>query len=224
MPTATTVPTSVGASGNPSPVLLEACDLTCERGERRLFHQLNLRLAAGAMIQLEGRNGAGKTSLLRLLCGLAQPQDGTVLWRGQDIRRHRLEFLAEVLYLGHHHGVKDFLTPEENLRVTLGLVVSDPAVSIRDALTRVGLADFYDQPAHELSAGQRRRVALARLLVTRATLWVLDEPFTSLDKVGVKMVEAMLQQHLDRGGAAIITTHHPVSMAHHPVEVVTLGR
>jgi len=203
-------------------VLLEACSLSCERGDRLLFTHLNFSLSSGAMVQVEGRNGAGKTSLLRILCGLAQSGTGTVQWRGRDIHRWRPEFLSEVLYLGHHHGVKGLLTPEENLRVAQGLCVVHPTVGITEALRQVGLAHFYDQPCQSLSAGQRRRVALARLLTTRATLWILDEPFTSLDRAGVRMVEAMLHTHLAAGGAAVITTHHPVQMDSYPVQGVNL--
>ncbi|CAK0741364.1 cytochrome c maturation protein A [Gammaproteobacteria bacterium] len=202
--------------------LLEVCHLSCERGDRQLFTNLDFSLNSGAMVQVEGRNGAGKTSLLRILCGLAQPSTGTVQWRGRDIRRWRSEFLSEVLYLGHHHGVKGSLTPEENLKVARGLGVAHPTIGINEALRQVGLGHFYDHPCQGLSAGQRRRVALARLLTIQATLWILDEPFTSLDRAGVQMVEAMLHSHLAAGGAAVITTHHPVRMDGYPVQGVNL--
>jgi heme exporter protein A len=203
---------------------LEARDLACERGDRLLFSGLNMGLAPGAMIQVEGRNGSGKTSLLRILCGLAQPIAGEVLWRGADVRRARQSFLANVCYLGHLHGVKGQLTPVENLRIARGLGTPCPDTSIKDALYRVGLRDYDDQICHSLSAGQRRRVAIARLLATRAKLWVLDEPFTSLDRMGVKMVEEMLDEHLSRGGMTVLTTHHPVRTSGTQVTLVTLGQ
>jgi heme exporter protein A len=187
-----------------------------------LFVGLNFTLNSGAMVQIEGRNGAGKTSLLRILCGLAQPSTGTVYWRGSDIHHQRQEFLSEVSYLGHHHGVKGTLTPEENLRFACGLEASHPTVGIADALQQVGLKNFHDHPCQGLSAGQRRRVALARLLTTKTVLWILDEPFTSLDHAGSRMVEKMLRTHLSSGGAAVITTHHPVQMDDYPVQGVNL--
>lgn len=204
--------------------LLETLNLACERGERQLFTELNFTLEAGSMLQIEGRNGAGKTSLLRILCGLATPNSGVVRWRGCDIQQQRQEFLAEVLYLGHHHGVKGALTPEENLQVARGLGVAHPTIGISEALQQVGLAHFADHPCQGLSAGQRRRVALARLLTTSASLWILDEPFTSLDRTGVRMVEGMLRNYLMLGGAVVITTHHPVQMDNYPVQGLNLDR
>ena len=211
------------ADGAP-PVLLEASGLACERGDRLLFEDLHFSLGAGAMVQIEGRNGAGKTSLLRILCGLAQPSTGTVRWRGREIGRWRQEFLAEVSYIGHHHGVKGTLTPTENVTIARGLGVAHPTVQIADALQEVGLAAFYDYPCQELSAGQRRRVALARLQAMRTCLWVLDEPFTSLDRAGVRMVESMLSTHLTAGGAVVIVTHHPLQMDGYPVQRLSLDR
>ncbi len=193
-----------------SPILLEARALACERGDRLLFANLNFSLAAHALLQVEGQNGAGKTSLLRILCGLALPSAGSVCWRGQALGVRREEFLSELAYLGHHHGVKGALTPEENLAVARGL--AHPALAIAEALRTVGLLPYHDHPCQELSAGQRRRVALARLLTVRATLWILDEPFTSLDRAGVRMVEMLLQAHLAAGGAAVVVTHQPIQL------------
>jgi len=205
------------------PPLLEARDLACERGERLLFEGLNLRLEGGAMLQVEGHNGSGKTSLLRILCGLAQPTEGEVLWCGESTRKCRQEYLANTSYQGHLGGIKGEYSPLENLQVARGLGIPTPGMSREDALDRVGLTDFDDQPCHSLSAGQKRRVALARLLATHTPLWVLDEPFTSLDVEGVALVEGMLREHLDRGGMALITTHHPVDMGDHQVTKLRLG-
>lgn len=201
---------------------LEARGLACERGERLLFSSLDLRVEPGAMLQVEGRNGSGKTSLLRILCGLAQPSDGEVYWCGQSTRRRRTEFLAETSYLAHHNGIKGEFTPLENLALVRDLG-TPTVVSSEDALDRVGLTDFDDQPCHSLSAGQKRRVALACLLTAHTRLWVLDEPFTSLDVHGVALVEGMLRDHLGQGGLAVVTTHHPVDLGGHPVELLRLG-
>ncbi len=204
--------------------LLEACGLACERGDRILFENLHFSVPAGAMLHIEGRNGAGKTSLLRILCGLAQPMAGTVHWRGRSVGRWREAFLAEVSYVGHHHGVKGSLTPEENLAVARGLAIAHPTVDIAETLRCVGLAAYCDHPCQELSAGQRRRVALARLLAVRTSLWILDEPLTSLDRAGVRMVEGMLHTHLAAGGAVVVVTHHPLQLDGMPVQRISLDR
>ena len=205
------------------PLALEARGLTCERGERLLFSELNLAVDHGQMIQLEGANGSGKTSLLRILCGLAQPIDGEIYWNGTSTRKQRLEFLANVAYLSHYNGIKGELTPVENLVISRNLGVPARGNSIDDALEQVGLLDFDDQPCNSLSAGQKRRVSLARLLATDSPLWILDEPFTSLDVSGVALVEGMLRAHLGAGGLAIVTTHHPVDMTGHKVIKLRLG-
>src|SRR5690606_15384840 len=158
-----------------------ATDLACLKGDRLLFRGLGLALEAGRMLRVAGPNGVGKTSLLRILCGLAMPEHGIVRWRGKDIRRTREDFHAELLYLGHALALNDLLTPLENLRFAIhsgGDAVSETACI--EALTRIGLGAQLDLPAKVLSQGQRRRVGLARLFVSRARpLWVLDEPFTA---------------------------------------------
>lgn len=190
----------------------EAIALECIRGERMLFSALNLSLHPGRLVQVDGANGSGKTSLLRILCGLALPSAGEVLWQGQPISRIRDVFMAEIVYIGHKHGVKDDLTPVENLRIARGLARPVATASIHDALDRVGLTEFTHAPARTLSAGQRRRVALSRLLATQARLWVLDEPLAALDTMGVALVQEILSEHLHEGGMAIITTHQPLSI------------
>ncbi|MDO9372270.1 MAG: cytochrome c biogenesis heme-transporting ATPase CcmA [Gammaproteobacteria bacterium] len=208
------------SNGGAVPPSLEAVGIECERGERVLFSGLSLSLRPGNLMLIEGPNGSGKTSLLRILCGLAQPSGGVVRWCGADINQARDQFRAELIYLGHNHGVKGDLTPYENLRIARDLACAKQDVTLDEALDAVGLAGFADVPARTLSAGQRRRVALARLLVTQVRLWVLDEPFTALDTRGVTLVERMLAGHLAQGGMAVVSTHHPVAVAE--VDIVRL--
>ena len=187
--------------------VLEVCNLYCERDDRELFSDLSFSLSAGEIMQIEGPNGSGKTTLLRSLCGLSSRYEGDILWRGESVRRHRPQFFSEMLYLGHAGGIKAALTPRENLTWQAGLRGEDPA-DIDRALDQVGLYGFEDMPCYLLSAGQQRRVNLARLFLLPAALWVLDEPFTAIDKQGVKELESWIEQHADNGGMVILTTHH----------------
>ncbi len=194
--------------------LLEAQSLTVWRGEQPLFESISLSLEAGEILQIEGNNGAGKTTLLKVLCGLIVADEGEVLWRGRASRRNDSSFLAETLYLGHKPGLKQELTAVENLRSLVQLAITESTAAletrIHDALQRLQIADRADLPCRVLSAGQRRRVALARLLLTDARLWILDEPLTALDGEGRELVQQMMQDHLKRQGAIIYTTHQPL--------------
>ena len=214
---------SLPDAGIASTFHLEAVNLECVRSDRLLFAGLNLSLRPGNLIQIEGPNGSGKTSLLRILCGLTSATQGAVRWCGQDIRKARADYMAEVAYLGHSPGIKGDLTPIENLAIARGLAQANSGTSVDEALGRLEMTDFDEQPVRTLSAGQRRRVALARLLATRATLWILDEPFTALDRSGVRLVEEMLAGHLASGGMAVLTTHHPIDVAESHVTRVDLG-
>ncbi|MFZ0258342.1 MAG: cytochrome c biogenesis heme-transporting ATPase CcmA, partial [Gammaproteobacteria bacterium] len=167
--------------------------------------------------------GSGKTSLLRILCGLALPSAGEVRWRGLDIFANPLDYRAEIVYVGHHNGVKLELSPLENLRVAQAFTARPSGISPLHALERFDLAGFEDTPARALSAGQRRRIALARLLTNQARIWVLDEPFTALDRSGVKIMESIIQTQLKAGGLVIFTTHQPIRLAAGPAKALHLS-
>ena len=205
--------------------MLEAIDLRCERGERRLFDSLAFKLEPGTLLRISGANGSGKTSLLRIICGLALPAHGEVRWQRQPIRKLREEYHRQLLYIGHLPAVKDDLTAAENVAVSCALSgARADAGEHRAALERLGLSRCADLPARHLSQGQRRRVALARLAAsTDATLWVLDEPFTALDAAAVGLVAQLIAGHLARGGIAAITSHQEVTVSAIATCVVDLG-
>ena len=187
---------------------LETVDLACERDWRLLFERLNVRVQPGDMLQVSGPNGSGKTSLLRLLSGLMHPSAGDVLIKGESIQQQRGELARNLLWLGHAAGIKVLLTAEENLSWLATLHHGASREQIWQALADVGLKGFEDVPCHTLSAGQQRRVALARLYLDAPALWILDEPFTALDKQAVTQLERHLAQHCEQGGMVIFTTHH----------------
>lgn len=191
-----------------SSLLLSVRQLACERDERLLFSGLDFDLFAGDLLQLEGPNGVGKTSLLRLLAGFLPCTAGTIHWRGQPLASCRETFHQSLLFIGHLAGIKAELTPLENLHWFAALEGIKDEALLEEALARVGLQGFEDQPSHQLSAGQKRRVALARLLLTACPLWMLDEPFTALDKAGVAAMERLLAEQAAAGGAVILTSHH----------------
>ena len=204
-------------------VSLEARDLECIRDDRVLFSRLSFAVRPGEVLQVEGHNGSGKTSLLRIVCGLLLPSQGNVLWCGKPVSRAHADFLAELSYLGHHNGIKGELTPLENLHFAATLSLRRPATDPSAVLARFALSGFEDVPCRTLSAGQNRRVGLARLLMTRGLLWVLDEPFSSLDRVGIKDVEAIFEEHVSNGGMIVLTTHHPVDIGGCKVQFLDLA-
>jgi len=197
-----------------APALLHATDLACSRGERQLFAGLGFSVEAGQWLHVKGANGSGKTTLLRTLVGLAPADAGRIAWCGHDIREDPPAYRQDLAYLGHTAALKDDLTTAENLRVALevdGGAVDD--IALDAALRRTGLDDRRDLRARQLSAGQRRRLLLARLLLRPARLWVLDEPFAPLDAASIEMLGSLLQAHLEGGGIGVVTSHQPVPLA-----------
>ena len=189
--------------------MLEARNLQCIRGRHPLFGGLGLVLAPGQLLRVKGANGAGKTSLLRILCGLALPSEGEVLWRGQPIRKSREEFHSSLAWISHLPGLKDEFSAHENLAMNTALAGDRPSPAAIDAaLARLGLAGRSRLPVRYLSQGQRRRAALARLFLSSARpLWILDEPFNALDARAVAEVEALLAAHAAAGGMVAYATH-----------------
>lgn len=205
--------------------MLEISDVACVRGERTLFSGLNCSLDTGSLLRVAGPNGSGKTSLLRIVCGLAAPASGEVRWAGEAVRRMREEYSRRLVYLGHAHAVKDDLTARENLAIACAL--SDcqaTADALAGALHELGIERYADLPARFLSQGQRRRVALARLVAAAAApLWVLDEPFTALDQGAISRLQEMIGAHVRRGGIVIFTSHQDVAIAGAVCRTVELG-
>lgn len=200
--------------------MLEARQLRCERDERILFSDLSFQVKAGEWIQITGGNGVGKTTLLRLLSGLARPDVGGVYWQVQPLHRVRDSYQQNLLWIGHQPGIKTRLSALENLRF---FHHDGNAAQCMNALAQAGLAGYEDIPVNQLSAGQQRRVALARLWLTRATLWILDEPFTAIDMNGVERLTQRMAQHTERGGIVILTTHQPINVATDKIRRIALS-
>jgi heme exporter protein A len=204
--------------------MLSVHELACERGERLLFKNLSFELGNGEALLVRGGNGRGKTSLLRILCGLSVPAAGVVRWRGDSISRTREQYGREMTYIGHANGIKDDLTPMENLRLAAALDGRDLDSGTATAvLEQVGLSRCLDFPVRVLSFGQRRRVALAGLMTAGARLWILDEPLTGLDAEGGAMVERMIRDHVAAGGLAVMTTHQPLALGSLAPKTLTVG-
>lgn len=199
-----------------------ATALTCIRNDVVLFKDLGFRLNGGEVLQIQGPNGSGKTSLLRILCGLAQPDTGAILWNEKNIHDHRQDYLNEMSYVGHVNGIKMELTALENMTIAGALSVTDKNIFSLEALDKMGLAEYDNTPARKLSSGQRRRLALARLLITDARLWILDEPLTSLDNYGRQMMRDMISAHAADNGITVLATHDPVDIQHHKITMINL--
>ncbi len=195
------------------------------RGDRMLFRDLSFSLQNGELLHLKGHNGSGKTTLLRALAGLLLPVHGEIRWQGTSIRSLREEYSRHLLYLGHLNGIKGDLTAVENLRI--GSIFDGFALDEARAwevLGEIGLRGHEDLPSKHLSQGQKRRVALARLLVNQASIWILDEPFTALDVGAVELLQTVIHRHVENGGMAIVTTHQEVAMIGEHTRTIELGR
>ena len=199
---------------------LECRQLACERDGRLLFNGLDLSIGAGDIVQIEGPNGCGKTTLLRMLTTLLPNYQGEILWQGRCVQQDRLSYLSKVLFVGHLPAVKKNLSPRENLQFLMGLHGSVSNSAIDQALADIGLYGYEDMLGYQLSAGQLRRVNLARLYLSQAPVWVLDEPYTAIDKQGVDKLENLLFQHAANGGCVILTSHQPPAIAN--LSVITL--
>ena len=205
--------------------MLEARGLMAIRGDRRLFTSLSFAAGPGEMIYVRGPNGSGKTTLLRMLSGLTRPAEGSLLWQGRPIRGGDDDFCRDLLYFGHRPAIKDDLDAVENLRIASTLAGQPiERARAREALATMGLSDHDDLPVKLLSQGQRRRVALARLLISRARLWILDEPFTALDVIAIEGLQASIGEHLRRRGVIVLTTHQLVELDDARTQEVWLGQ
>jgi heme exporter protein A len=183
------------------------------RGDRHVLRGVSLDVHPGELMHVSGPNGTGKTTLLRVVCGLLRPEKGSVAWQGRSIIATAAEYQSALAYASHEPALKSDLTALENLRFTVGLKRRVTAVELRSSLDRTGVAHCADLPARVLSAGQRRRVAMARVLAFRADIWLLDEPFTNLDASGSSLLSALLAEHVGQGGLALVVAHHDLNVA-----------
>lgn len=203
---------------------LHASGLQCVRGDRRVFDSIGFDLVSGALLQVRGPNGSGKTSLLRMVCGLLQPAAGSIEWNGRRIRTLGEEYHRDVAYFGHLNAVKDELKAGENLRFCARLAgVPATEAAVGATLREFAFDGLQHLPCKFLSQGQKRRLALARLrLSATRTVWILDEPFASLDASGIEVVRLVIEQHLERGGLVLLTTHQEVAIAAHAIQSIEL--
>jgi heme exporter protein A len=204
--------------------MLEVVDLECVRGDRTLISGLSFTLSPGELMHLHGHNGSGKTTLMRTICGLIRQNAGTIHWRGESSHGLSEEFNRDLLYIGHKNGIKDDLNGIENLLINSRLAgVEVTREQAWEVLEQMGLRGHEDLPARVLSQGQKRRVTLARLLLSKAPLWILDEPFTALDVAAVDFLQSVISAHLARDGMVILTTHQEVSLTRGEVKPLRLG-
>lgn len=202
-----------GPYASMSEVMLKGENIHLWRGERHVLRGVGFSIAAGECLQLSGPNGAGKTTLLRTVCGLAYPEAGRISWQGRDVREDLPAFHAQMAYLGHEPPLKMELTGRENLHYWIGVRRRFARVELDETLARVGAQRWADRPVRTLSAGQKRRVALAGLLLMGVPLWLLDEPTTNLDVEGQRLVGTLIDEHLTEGGVAMAAVHHPLEVS-----------
>jgi heme exporter protein A len=194
--------------------MLEASHLECVRGNRTIFRNVSFAVRPGDCFRLTGPNGSGKTSLLRMLCGLLSPASGTIRWHGTAIEALREEYFSSIAYIGHRPGIKDEFTAMENLQISSGMRgIEISRKTCASALERMGLGGRMHLPVRFLSEGERRRAAIARLVVCRSSLWLLDEVLTSLDRIAVETIQLVIEDHLTAGGMAIVATHQELKLS-----------
>lgn len=193
--------------------MLQVETLSCTRGDKKLFAGLSFSLEAGGLLFVHGPNGSGKTTLLRTLCGLSVPADGAIKWDGENIQELAEDYRTQVSYMGHLNGLKDELTGLENLQISATLAgVSTDERAIGAVLKRLGVAHCQELPTKYLSQGQKKRVALARFIINKTKLWILDEAFVALDVHAVDVLQTVIAEHVTQGGMAILTTHQAVDV------------
>ena len=202
--------------------MLDVTNLECVRGDRPLFSGLSFRLKPGELLHVTGKNGSGKTTLLRTVCGLARATTGEIRWQGSAIHELGDEYRRHLSYVGHSNGIQGELTPEENLRASACLNGKPNATLIKDTLQRLGLVAYRYFPAKILSQGQKRRLALARLVIQKKPLWILDEPLSALDVNSVELMTELLTEHLAKEGLVILTSHQKVDVAKKKINQVQL--
>lgn len=206
----------------PSGPQLSVNNLCCIRGERRLFEGLVFTLSPRQVLLVEGSNGSGKTTLLRVLSGIRLPDEGEVCWNAEPIEGLKGDYLEQLAYVGHLDGIKRDLTAWENLAFALAMGKGNDQ-AIAAVLDEVGLAGYEDIPAAQFSAGQRRRLALARLLLIKARLWILDEPVTSLDRAGVAWFQSLVVRHVQQGGMVVMSAHQDMDFGDIAVQRINLS-
>lgn len=197
---------------NNAPATFSLDQIHLWRGERHVLKGVSASLGAGELLHVFGPNGAGKSTLLRVATGLLRPEQGAVRWRGADIHKGAASFQAELAYASHEPALKNDLTALENLKFSVGLKRRIEAEALLGFLAETGVSACADLPARVLSAGQRRRVALSRVLALEAPLWLLDEPFTNLDAEGSVLVSRLLERHVNGGGLAMVVAHHELKL------------
>lgn len=214
---------NVAFHDTPESNVIEASELSCIRDDRILFESLSFRLQSAQVLLVEGENGCGKSSLLRILCGLRRPDSGEILWNSDPIEQLGINFHTHIAYVGHLNGIKLDLTVEENLEIAKSL--GHPSNrSVSDVTRQIDLEGYEETPTRSLSAGQRRRLALGRLLVTQNKLWVLDEPFTALDKHGIKLFEDQICRYAANQGIVILSSHQDFDFNNLPIQRINLSQ
>jgi heme exporter protein A len=205
-------------------VQFSAVDLECVRGFHSLFSDLDFSVGKGTALQIEGANGSGKTSLLRILCGLSLAETGEIFWNGVSIKKCAAEFRGCLGYLGHKPGLKPDLTPTENLQALGRLNQVNNPQYLQQILQNFAIGRRQNRPCRQLSAGQNQRIGIARVVLSDSPLWILDEPVTSLDTAGIDLVTVAMQQHLQNGGLIIFTSHQTIDIATECLQVLSLDQ